>query len=313
MDLVGQIEGEMSPWNVTQRKIARESLFYHFPPAQLFDIPAYQQEFNAQATQDAVNSIRPRAENLAAGNPDSVATTTTKLTSTKETLYEDEPQGFGAAIQNMQNWQGTSADGFRTYLNQTQTAYRVAQDGLNDLATLYDLYGNIVTECHQDMIAILQAGLDAFQNVDRQAISVVLTTASAALAPLTAGDSLVVIGLAALVGGTSALVETIQVSSSSDLDTAQSIVTALDTLKSNTNARVRQLNDTLTGLAQKISTTTTTDVQNNIPTFAQPGQPFDPTSFQPDTPSSNPKPISTQPLIPGVNFPSRIIAELNPV
>lgn len=309
MDLVSQIEDEMSMGHVLQRKAAREAGFLLAPP---LDIPGYQQEYNAQATQDAVNSIRPRAENLGAGDPDAVAGTKNTLSGTKETLFENEPQGFGAAEQNLQHWNGTCADGFRTYLNQTETAYRVAYDAFGDLATLYDLYGNIVTECHTDLVAILQAGLSAFQNVDQQAISVVLTTASAILAPMTAGDSLVVVSLAALVGNASSLAATVSVATSSDLSTAQSIVTALDDLRTNTEARVQQVNDTLAELGDKINPTTS-GVLNNVPTFAQPGQPFDPSSFQPDSPPSNPRPISHDPLVPLPVWRSGIGSRLNPV
>jgi len=312
MDLVGQIEDEMSVWHVLQRKAAREAVLALLP--MIPDVPGLEQQYNAQAAQDTVKSIRPRAETLSAGNADAVGDTKNVLSATRETLFENEPQGFGAATQNMQHWQGSSADGFRTYLNQTDTAYRVAQDALNDLATLYDLYGNIVTECHADLVAILQAGLSAYQNVDQQAISVVLTTAAAALAPLTAGDSLVIVALAGLVGGASALVATANVSTSSDLETAQSIVSALDTLLDNTNARVRQLNDTLAALGDKINSTTVTDVQNNLPTIAQPGQPFDPNSFAPDSPPPpNQRPISTAPLVPGIVWPTGIEQRLNPV
>ncbi|GLY70495.1 hypothetical protein Atai01_71140 [Amycolatopsis taiwanensis] len=310
MDLVSQIEDEMSAWHVTQRKAAREALFWILP--MIPDVPAIQQSLDAQAAQDAVKSIRPRAENLSAGDADAVTDTKNVLSATRETLFEDEPQGFGAATQNMQHWQGSSATAFKTYLNQTDTAYRVAQDALGDLATLYDLYGNIVSECHHDLISILQAGLSAFQNVDQQAISVVLTTASAVLAPLTAGDSLVLVGLAGLVGGASSLVATINVSTSSDLETAQSILTALDHLKDNTNARIKQVNDTLVELGKKTNSKTA-DVQHNVPTFAQPGQPFDPGSFEPDSPPPNPKPISKDPLVPGVDWPSDIGQRLNPV
>ncbi len=310
MDLVSQIEDEMSVGHVLQRKAAREAFFLLLPVVP--DVPGWQQEADAQTAQDTVNSIRPRAENLGAGDPDAVAGTRNTLSSTKETLFENEPQGFGAAVQNMQHWNGTSAEGFKNYLNQTDTAYRVAQDALGDLATLYDLYGNIVAECHTDLVAILQAGLSAFQNVDQQAISVLLTTASAALAPLTAGDSLVLVGLAALLGGASSLVATVSVDTSSDLSTAQDIVAALDNLKANTQARVKQLDDTLAELGTKIDTTTS-GVQNNVPSFAQPGQPFDPGSFQPDSPPSSPRPISGDPLVPGIQWPNTIGTRLDPV
>jgi hypothetical protein len=311
MDLVSQIEDEMSLGHVLQRKAAREAFFALFPMVP--DVPGYQQNWNAQAAQDTVNSIRPRAANLSAGNPDSVATTKNTLTSTKESLFENEPQGFGASVQNMQHWEGSSADGFRAYLNQTDTAYRAAQDAMSDLATLYDLYGNIVSETHADLIAILQAGLSAFQNVDQQALTVALATAAAALAPLTAGDSLIIVGLAGLVGGASALVATVSVDSSSDLSTAQSIVSALDTLKDNTNTRVRQLNDTLVALGDKTNSIAASDVLNNKPTFAQPGQPFEPGSFYPDSEPAGLQPISTDPLIPGILLPTNIPQRLNPV
>jgi hypothetical protein len=311
MDLVSEIEDELSPWHVEQRKLAREALFLALP--MIPDVPGIEQGLNAQTTHDTVMSIRPRAEYLAAGNADAVAETTHTLSSTKETLFEDEPQGFGAAIQHSQHWQGSSADGFRTYLNQTETAYRVAQDALGDLATLYGLYANIVSECHADMVSILQAGLSAYQNVDQQALSVVLTTASAVLAPLTAGDSLVLVTLVGIVGGASSLVTTVSLSTTSDLDTAQTIVSALDDLKDNTNKRIKQVNDTLVELGDKINSTTYKDVQSNMPEFAQPGQPFDPGSFQPDSPPPHPRPISKDPLVPGVKWPNEITTALNPL
>lgn len=298
MDLVAQIEEEMSPWHVLQRKAAREAVFALVPFVP--DVPGFQQELNAQAAQDAVASIRPRAENLSAGDPDAVSDTRSVLSAAREKLFENEPLGFGAAGQNLQRWQGAGADGFRTYLNQTDSAYRVAQDALSDFAVLYDLYQNIVNECHADLISILNAGLSAFQNVDQQAFTIIMTTASAALAPLTAGDSLVLVTLAFGAGVGSDLAASVNVQTSSDLDTAQSIVDALDKLKDNTETRVRQLNTTLAQLSEKINSTTTSDVQSNIPQFVQPGQPFDPGSFRPESPSPDPTPISTDPLTPGV-------------
>jgi hypothetical protein len=309
MDLVAQIEDEMSPWHVAQRKLAREALFIILPVVP--DMPGFTQIQDAPAAQQTVKSIRPRAEYLAAGDPDAAAETKNTLLAARESLFESEPQGFGAASQNAQHWEGSSADGFRNYLNLTNTGYRVAQDALGDLATLYDLYASIAREAQADLVAILQAGLSAYQNVDQQAIPVLLATASAALAPLTAGDSLVLVAMAGLAGGLSVLVDQVQVSTSSDLDTAQSIVSSLDTLKDNTNARIKQLTDTLAALGAKANAATT-DVQNNVPGFAQPGQAFDPRTFHPESPSPNPRPVSHDPLVPGMRWPSNIGQILNP-
>jgi hypothetical protein len=281
MDLVSQIEDEMSPGNILKRQLVRDAGLFH-----------------EQAAQDAVYSIRPRAEYLAAGNPDAAVNTANILMAKKEHLFEMEPKAFGHVQADMQHWEGDSATKFIKYLSTVDTDYRIAYDALNDLGTLYSMYGSLVTSCHNDLIAILQNGLLAFQNVDQQWIPVVLDTAAAVLAPLTAGDSLTLITLSGIVASAS-LVETFQMSSSSDLATAQSILNALDSLKSNTNAHIQQLNDTLVELQGKIGSATA-DVQNNIPQFAQPGQPFAPGALQPDSQPPNLKPVSTSPLIPGL-------------
>jgi hypothetical protein len=62
----------------------------------------------------------------------------------------------------MHHWQDSSATGFKIYLNQTDTAYRVAQTRW--VTSPRFLYGNIVSECPADLIPILRAGLSAFQN-----------------------------------------------------------------------------------------------------------------------------------------------------
>jgi hypothetical protein len=297
MALVQQIEDEMAPWPVAQRKLARERWFLLFPQAP--DVPGIEQEMNAQATQATVNSIGPLAEYLSAGNPDVITSTVNALRQQQQTLYENESKGFGNANSDSSEWQGTSADGFRNYLNDTESDYRVAQDALSDLATLYELYGQLVSECHADLISILQNGLNAYQNVDQQ-WTAVLTTASVGLSVATA-STLVLAGLAAVTSAGPDLANEIKIDGSSDLSTAQSIVAALDALKDNTNARATQLNGTLAELGSKINSAIS-DVQNNVPKdipFALPGQPFDPSSFQP-TDGKPSKPVSTSPLIPGL-------------
>jgi hypothetical protein len=299
----------MSWSNVTRRILAREALFLAMP--MIPDVPGYQQQNNADAANYYVNMIRPRADHLSDGDPDAVTTTTNVLSSIKEKLYEDEPVGFGAATQHMQYWKGASANGFKTYLNETDKDYRVAHDALSDLATLYSLYGKIIAECYADMISVLRTGLAAFQNVDQQALPVVLTTAATVLSLLTAGESLVLVELVGGTGTISTMVSTVSIWTSSDLDTAKSICDGLDSVKDNTIARLKQVNDTVVELRNKIKAATK-DVQDNLPNFAKPGQPFTPGTFQPQDPPPNSQPISTAPLIPAPPSSPNIGLRLNP-
>lgn len=309
MDLVAQIEDQLSVGNVLKRKLARSEWVLAFPEFAVFDEPDYYQEIHAHDTQVAVASIRPRAEILAAGDSDAVQDTSTVLQNGKEELYENEPQGFGQATLNAQNWWGACADDFKAYLAKTDTDYRIAQDACNDLKTLYDLYGSIVSECHDDLVSILQAGLKAFQSVGDAIGPIALSVAAGALSVLTSGDTLLLVTIGTASGVLSGLSAEVTVDSSSDLGTAQSIVDGLDTLKQNVMARMAPVTGAVEELQSKI-TNATLDVQDNLPMFMRPGQPFDPTTFQPDTPNNNPNaaPVSRTPLIPTPPTSTGVIA-----
>lgn len=305
LDLVTRLENEMQPEHVLQRKAARELLLWAFP---IFpNLPAYEQERDSAAAHKLARSIRPRAEHLAAGEPDPVTDVVHTLTAARDKLNEDEPLGFGAALADLRHWRGPSATGCQTYLGQADSDCRIAQDALNDLAALYGLYQNLVGECHADLVSILRAGVNAFEQIDQQTFPVVLTTASMVLGPLTAGKNAAVLILVGLSGIGSGLVSNIGVNTSSDLDTLRDTVNALDILKNNMELRVVQIQNTLVELIEKVNLTTA-DVRNKMPGFAKPGQGFEPDSFRPDTLPPDHGPISKDPLVPEFSGPGTGIA-----
>jgi hypothetical protein len=316
-DLVSQIEDEMSYPRVVARKLGREALWLALPmlsaiPDGLpFSDPGRAQEANAQTTIDLVNSIRPRTDHLSDGDPDMAADVEKVLSGIRNTLYEDEPLGFGNATGHLQHWRGASADAFKGYLNRTDGDYRKAQDALNDLALLYGLYGKIMSQCHADLILVLTAGLRAFQDADGQVASVPLATASTVLSMLTAGESLILISLVGAMGGVSMLVATANITSSTDVGTAKSIVDGLETIKNNTITRLKQVGDTvdeLTGKAKEAAK----DVLDNLPDFAKPGQRFRSGEFAPENPPPSSRPISDAPLIPATQSSTDIAQRLDP-
>lgn len=265
MDLVDQIEG-LAPG-----------------PNQLY----------GQQVQQILPYIRPTVQRLAAGGNGAASEISKRIANADHRLDEHQTNGIPAAITNVEDWHGSAADSFKTYLGDANDALnKVMYKAFNDLAVLYGSYAGIVEACHNDVVSLLTNAIGALRRSQYNS-TIAFTVASVAVGflPMLGGLELAVLAVQGTIAITSAVL-----SSDNPANTYNDLYDGLCALDEATGVKAQQVQDTLDDLESWISGVHLQDVQPVPPAFIT-GPSFDPNSFMPkDGFPPFQHPVDTRPL-----------------